>query len=103
MTSDNAKPLRESTRVVVASSQASCNLEGDAVVLNLLTGMYHGLNEVGSRIWDLVQEPRSVGWIRDRIVEEFDVDSETCMSDLKNVLEAMWAAELIEFRNDADA
>lgn len=84
------------TRVVAAPSQASCDLDGDAVILNLSSGTYHGLNEVGTRVWHLLEEPRTVGWIRDRLVEEYDVDPDVCLRDLCALLEALRAAELVE-------
>ena len=38
-------------------------LEGEAVILSLHDGIYYGLNSVGLRIWELIQQPRSLGSI----------------------------------------
>jgi hypothetical protein len=42
-------------------------LEGEAVLLNLETGVYFGLNEVGTRIWSLLQERVSLKQVLERL------------------------------------
>ena len=44
------------------------------------------LNEVGARIWELIDGEKSVCEIRDRIVEEFDVDSQVAQKDIVELL-----------------
>ena len=51
--------------VVAAEDQISRDLDGEAVILNMKSGVYCGLNEVGARIWQLIQKPMSVTHIRD--------------------------------------
>jgi hypothetical protein len=76
----------------------SADLEGEAVVLNLESGTYYGLNEVGARIWQLVQEPRSIASICLVLVDEFDVSQEECERDVLAILNEMQAQALIEVR-----
>jgi len=96
--SDSSKnPAVSETSIVAAvKEQASCDLEGEAVILNLKSGLYHGLNPVGARVWELVQEPTKVNAIRDTLTAEYDVDAQTCTRDLLAVLEDMLGAGLIE-------
>lgn len=81
--------------VAAAPEQISSDLAGEAVILQLKTGIYYGLNEVGARIWELVQRPRTVSSLRDTILSEYEVDLETCMQDLRMVLHALAEAELL--------
>ena len=60
--------------IVAAKEQVSCSMAEEAVVLDLKAGVYYGLNEVGARVWSLVQEPRNVSEIRDAILEELPPD-----------------------------
>ena len=99
MAAKRNKPLSEESTVVVCSNLASCDLEGDAVILNLGTGLYHGLNDVGSSVWKRIQSPTSVAALRDALLAEYRVDADTCLSDLLAVLEEMRTAELIEVRD----
>ena len=87
--------------VVAAKEQVSCNLAEEAVILNLKAGVYYGLNPVGARIWNLIQEPRTVHEIRDAILEEYDVDPDRCESDLLVLLRDLAAKELIRTKDEA--
>ncbi len=89
--------------VVVAKDQVSCDLTGEAAILNLNDGMYYGLNEVGARIWSLLSEPITVSRIRDELEREYDVDSERCETDLVTLLSQLQEAGLIEVRNEGAA
>lgn len=90
--------LTERTTVVVSARQASCDLDGEAVILSMSSGLYHGLNSVGTRIWKLLQRPRTVGAIRDELLAAYEVDPATCLADLLRLLEELREAELIEVR-----
>ncbi|ARV58396.1 thymidylate synthase [Nostocales cyanobacterium HT-58-2] len=99
-----SKPLNcdisESSRVVAAVEQISSDLGGEAVILNLKSGVYHGLNEVGARIWNLLQQPQVVKDIKQTILEEYEVEPEVCVGDLLALLNELKAAELIKVENE---
>ncbi|MDQ6663591.1 MAG: PqqD family peptide modification chaperone [Acidobacteriota bacterium] len=85
--------------VVAAKSQISCDLSGEAVILNLQSGTYFGLNSVAARVWDLVQKPRTVSEVRDTIFAEYDVPMERCERELLGLLDQLQSKGLIELRN----
>ena len=93
----------EHSTVVAVKDQVSADLAGEAVILNLKSGVYYGLNEVGARIWQLLQEPRIVAAIRDTLLEEYEVDRDSCDRDLLAVLQELATAELIEVHHEATA
>lgn len=86
--------------VVAAKEQVSSDLAGEAVILDFKSGVYYGLNEVGTRIWNLIQQPKSVSEIRDAIVAEYEIEPELCDRDLKALLQQLEASGLIEVRNE---
>ena len=45
--------------MVATKDQVSCDLAGEAAILNIKSGVYYGLDPVGARIWNLMQEPRA--------------------------------------------
>jgi Coenzyme PQQ synthesis protein D (PqqD) len=92
------------TSIVVASGdQISSDLAGEVVMLNLKNGTYYGLDDVGARIWSLIQEPRAVAAVRDTILQEYDVEPDRCERDLLALLDELAAAELIEVRDAVPA
>lgn len=81
--------------VIAAKDQASCDLSGESVILNLKNGVYYGLDRVGSRIWNLIQSPTMVAFIRDSLLAEYEVDSERCEADLLALLQKLADQELV--------
>jgi hypothetical protein len=86
--------------VVAAKEQVSSDLAGEAVILDFKSGVYYGLNEVGARIWNLIQQPKTVSEIRDAIVAEYEIEPELCDRDLKALLQQLEASGLIEVSNE---
>lgn len=74
--------ISDSSIVVAIPEQIFSDIGGEAVILHLKTGIYHGLNEVGARIWTLIQEPKAVKDIKQNLLEEYEVASEECDRDL---------------------
>ena len=65
--------------------------------------MYFGLNAVGARIWNLIQEPRTMQDIRDLLLEEYEVDREHCENDLLALLHRLAAEGLAEVKHETSA
>ena len=81
---------------MVAKEQVSCDLASEAAILNLQTGLYYGLDPLGARIWNLIQQPRTVGDVLQVLLKEYKVDSERCERDLFGLLQELAAEGLIE-------
>jgi hypothetical protein len=89
--------------VVATKDQVSCDLAGEAAILNVKSGVYYGLDPVGARIWNLMQEPRAVAEIQTTIADEYDVEPERCSRDLIGLLEKLLAEGLIEVKDGSSA
>jgi hypothetical protein len=94
------EPLSGHSTIVAAKEQVSCSLAEEAVVLDLKAGVYYGLNEVGARVWSLIQSPKSVSEIREAILQEFDVDPNLCERDLLALLRDLAGKDLIRVSDE---
>jgi len=81
--------ISERSLVTLATDQVSAELEGEFVVLDVNAGIYYSLENVGARIWSLLHEPRRLQDIRDRLLEEFDVDPHRCERDVRVFLQGL--------------
>lgn len=61
--------------------QEFSKIDDEVVMLSLKTGEYYALNSVASRIWELIEERKTVNEITDQLEGEFEVDHETCIAD----------------------
>ena len=89
MIADDATPI-------VADQMLSADLDGEVVMINLSKGVYYGLEGVGSRVWELVQERRTLREMREEILTEYDVEPNRLEQDLQAVLGRMVDQGLIE-------
>lgn len=95
--------ISDSSSIVAAKDQLSCELDGEAVILNLQNSVYYGLDPVGARIWRLIQTPRTVNEVRDILLQEYDVEADRCERDLLELLQKLAAEGLIEVNDEASA
>lgn len=82
--------------ISVRSQQISCDLGDEAVILNLDTGEYFGLDPVGAQIWSWLKDPQTVVQLRDRLVEEYRADRDEIERDLIALLEQLVGEGLID-------
>lgn len=92
--------LNPNSRIKSSEDQVSSSVSGEIVILNLKTGTYHSLNPVGARIWQLIQEPKTVREILNTLCLEYDVDLKVCEHDLQELLTKLEAAQLIEISHE---
>lgn len=71
------------------------DLDGEKVMMNLDKGQYFMMNEVGSRVWDIIEEPTKVNEIINILTNEYDVDSKTCKDNVVDFLGRLNNADLI--------
>lgn len=70
---------------------------GEMVLLDLASGLYFGLDPVGSRAWDrLSQGPADIGQLADVIEAEFDAPRAVIEQDLARLLDQLIEKKLVE-------
>lgn len=57
-------------------------MDGESVILNLESGTYFGLDPIGTRMWQLLEQDGSLRAVFDRIRQEFDVEPGVLEADL---------------------
>ena len=86
----------ERSRLVASRDQVSCDLAGEAALLNLKSGVYFGLDQIGARIWHVLQKPTSLAEIRITMLREYDVEPERLDTDLRELISDLAQHGLIE-------
>ncbi len=77
------------SRVQIQDDVLFQELQGEAVLLNLKTGVYLGLNQIGTRIWQLLQEDGALSRVMDVMLQEYEVTEEKLSQDLLNLVGQM--------------
>jgi len=96
--------ILEQSTIVVSSQQVTGDLlDGEVAILNLPDGVYYGLNDVGGRVWSLIQQPKTVRELKEILLQEYDVDAEICSKELIDLLQDLDKHGLIIINNDTDS
>ncbi len=75
-------------------------INGEAVIMNLTTGYYYSINEVGARIWDLCDGGHSIKDIALFISQEFDTAEERAGQDVVELLNDLDSEKLVIIREN---
>jgi hypothetical protein len=89
------KPISLESVVAINNDAVSRELEGEAVILNLESGTYFGLNEVGTRIWTLIQGHGSLRKVFDVMQEEYDVSPQELETDILQLVDQLRSKGLV--------
>ena len=85
--------------ISASTEQISCNLGEESVILNFKDNTYYGLNTIGQKIWELIQNPKTICEIKDSILDEYKIEPDLFEKDLKLILEDLLTKGLIEIKH----
>jgi Coenzyme PQQ synthesis protein D (PqqD) len=89
-------PLTLDSIVRTAGHAVSCELDGEAAILNITNGEYYGLDDVGSSVWRIMSQPHTVAEIVCQITSEYEVDAARCAADLIGLISKLAAHGLVD-------
>lgn len=83
--------MQLSDRVAPAADVVAREVAGETVLLDLASGTYFGLNEVGSRIWQWLEEEASttLGEVSERLQQEYSVSADVAQGDVLALARAL--------------
>lgn len=71
-------------------------LDDNQVMMHLDKGKYFGLDPVGKRIWELIEEPKNIREITAILLEEFEVTPEQCNEEVQSFLDKAIEFDIIK-------
>ena len=85
-----------STKAKIHKDVLFREIEGEAVILNLATGIYFGLEQLGTKIWHLIQKGSHLKDILKSLLKEYEVDESRCREDLLKLIRALQKNGLVQ-------
>lgn len=80
-----------SQKVIFAQTVFAQEVDGEMVLLDMESENYFGLDEVGTAIWQAMQEKESLQDVFEVLMEQYEVDEEVLQQDLSD-----FVAKLLE-------
>ena len=84
--------------VTVSDSTLFRELNGEAVLLQLDEGTYYGLDDVGTRLWQLMLTHHCLQDVFEAALAEFDVTADDLQRDLLNLAQQLVERRLLDVR-----
>lgn len=91
-----SEPLTAAAMVGRRESVVACNVMEETVLLDLNSGVYFGLDPVGTRIWAMLGSPRRISDLRDDLLQEFDIDAPACERSVCQFMNELATKGLVE-------
>jgi len=77
-----AKEISLNDLVRVSEGVVFQEVDGEGVLLNLETGIYFGLNRIGTSIWNLIEKHGSLQRVFEAMAQEYEVLPDSLEKDL---------------------
>ena len=84
------------TTVVATDQSVSSDLAGERVLLHLKSGVYYGLNEVGSHIWEALTEKTTLQAVVNHLEDIYDVERSVLEDDVLDLVIDLLDAGLVD-------
>lgn len=81
-------------KLTISEEALSQEVNGETVILDLQSESYFGLDEVGTRIWQLLQEEKDLQKVYNTLLQEYDVEAEQLEQDLIELIDKLIEAGL---------
>jgi hypothetical protein len=89
--------VESTSRSVVPNPQVLFReIQGEGILLQLENGKYFGLNDVGTRMWQLIVEHQSLQIVLARLESEYDVDAAELRTDLLRLVDDLSRNRLLD-------
>ena len=73
-------------KITLSPEVISQEVSGETVLLDLESENYFGLDEVGTRIWQLIKEKDDLQAIYNTLLDEYEVEESRLQADLEALL-----------------
>ena len=83
------------TKWQVSPEVLSSRIDDEVVLMSIEAGYYFALDTVGSRIWELLSKPLTNDELTEALMEEYDVERDTCVKEVNSFIEEMRSKNLI--------
>ena len=92
---ETARPGAHQERFVVNPSVVFRELDGETVLLHLDSGVYFGLDAVGTRVWALLLEHGTTGPVCAQMEREYEVEHDELERDVHRLVRELHQKGLI--------
>jgi Coenzyme PQQ synthesis protein D (PqqD) len=96
-TAQGSVPIGEATLIHRTASVLTAEIDKQIVMMDIESGRYLGLDDIGSVIWQRLETPRTFGELIDGLTADYDADRSVIADDVRKLLLDMAAHDVVAF------
>ncbi len=82
--------IQRDSEVLVAEA------DQDLIMVNIASGHYYGLSDIGREIWNAIEHPKKISDLIDDLTTRYDVSSFSCEEQTLSFLNALLSEGLLK-------
>jgi len=75
------------------------NIDNETMLMSLSNGEYYGMNDIGSKIWELLENSMSVAELISELTNIYELTAKQCEQDIQPFLTSLHDKDIIELKN----
>jgi hypothetical protein len=87
-------------KITFADTVFAQEVDGEMVLLDMESENYFGLDEVGTAIWQEMQEKETLQEVFEALLEQYEVEAEVLERDLSDFVEKLLDSGLVEVKEN---
>ena len=84
------------SKINIPNDVLASEVDDEMVLLNLVSGKYFSLDDIGTRMWQLIKKHRQLKAVHQELLEEYKVDSQQLEQDLLALTDKLAANGLLQ-------
>jgi hypothetical protein len=73
-------------------------VDADVMMMSIESGKYYHLNTSAGRIWDMLEQPRTVSELCEMLSKDYKVTPEACQKDVLHFLDELASRKIVIVR-----
>jgi hypothetical protein len=82
---------------------AATMIDGEAIIVNLTTGVYYSMDKVGAEVWEMIGQGLSTLQIAAAVAARYEIEQDKALVDIERLTEKLGAEDLIVMSDEPDA
>ena len=78
-------------------------MDGEAIMINLATGIYYSMDKVGGTIWEGIEQEQRLDQILQTVVATYEVSVEQAAKDLESLVSQLGEENLIVLQENGES
>ncbi|HEY5279872.1 MAG TPA: PqqD family protein, partial [Pseudolabrys sp.] len=95
MTQEQQHPIGSDTLITRTTSVLTAEIRNEIVMMDVDSGRYLGLDDIGGDIWRRLEAPRTFAQLLDGLVSDYEAERTVIEGDLKDLLADMARHKLV--------